>query len=149
MTLDSQPARGAADTFELYDLAVTVESIEGQCTCAMAVGDCFYLRSGKILLPDGADFCLYALQATIPLLPAKQRKNNPADWMETDSRVCCPDPACKLIMRIDRVSTRKLRHDDVSAIPVNSQESEQAADQMPDNNEAFDATDESSSGDGS
>jgi uncharacterized repeat protein (TIGR04076 family) len=105
-----------ADEFELYDLAIVVEAIEGQCTCAMKVGDCFYLRGGKLALPDGADFCVYALQATLPLLPAKQRRNHPADWMETDARVTCPDPACRLIMRIDRVGQRTLRHDDVSAV---------------------------------
>ena len=104
------------DEFELYDLAVIVEAIEGHCTCAMQVGDRFFLRGGKITLPEGRDFCLYALQSAIPLLPAKQRKNHPADWMETDARVTCPDPACRLIMRIDRVSSRTLRHDDVSPI---------------------------------
>ncbi|HEU5101888.1 MAG TPA: TIGR04076 family protein [Roseiflexaceae bacterium] len=108
------------DEFELYDLAVVVEVIEGNCTCAMNVGDRFFMRGGKIALPDGADFCLYALQAAIPLLPAKQRINHPADWMETDARVTCPDPACRLIMRIDRVGQRRLRHDDVSPIPWDS-----------------------------
>ncbi|HXF61325.1 MAG TPA: TIGR04076 family protein [Caldilineaceae bacterium] len=107
----------ADDQFMLYDLELVVEKIEGNCTCAMAVGDRVFLRSGKLSLPDGADFCLYALQAAIPLLPAKQRRNHPADWMETDSRVVCPDPACRLIMRIDRVAQRTLRHDDVSATP--------------------------------
>lgn len=106
-----------SDEFMLYDLAVVVERIDGNCTCNMAVGDRFYLRSGKLSLPDGADFCLYALQAVIPLLPAKQRRNHPADWMETDSRAVCPDPACRLVMRIDRVAARTLRHDDVSPIP--------------------------------
>ena len=57
-------------------------------------------------------------EAVIPLLPAKQRLNHPADWMETDSRVICPDPACRLIMRIDRLSRRTLKHDDVSPIPM-------------------------------
>ncbi len=107
----------SSDHFELYDLDVVVEAIEGTCTCAMRVGDKFTLRSGKVSLPAGADFCLYALQATIPLLPAKQRRSHPADWMETDTRVTCPDPACRLIMRIDRVATRTVRHDDVSPIP--------------------------------
>lgn len=105
------------DQFELYDLTVEVEEIKGNCTCAMMVGDRFYLRGGKISLPEGQDFCLYALQATIPLLPAKQRQNHPADWMETDGRVICPDPACRLIMRIKRGELRTLRHDDVSATP--------------------------------
>lgn len=105
------------DEFELYDLTVVVESIEGHCTCAMTVGDLFYLRSGKLSLPSGKDFCLYALQSVIPLLPAKQRPNHPADWMETDSRAVCPDPACQLTMRIDRTGNRTLLHDDVSPIP--------------------------------
>ncbi|GAB4175560.1 MAG: hypothetical protein Fur005_37500 [Roseiflexaceae bacterium] len=107
------------DTFELYDLMVVVEAIEGNCTCSMMVGDHFMLQGGKIALPPNQNFCLYALQAAIPLLPAKQRLNHPADWMETDARVTCPDPACRLIMRIDRVATRTLRHDDVSPIPWN------------------------------
>lgn len=103
------------DQFELHDLAVVVEAIEGNCTCNMRIGDCFYMRSGKISLPDGKDFCAYAMHAVLPFLPAKQRTNHPADWMETDTRVTCPDPACRLIMRIDRIGTRELRHDDVSA----------------------------------
>ena len=109
-----QPLR--PDQFELYDLRVVVEKIEGHCTCAMSVGDCFYLHGGKLSLPDGADFCLYALQSVLPLLPAKQRLNHPADWMETDARVVCPDPACRLIMRIDRTGRRTLDHDEVSPI---------------------------------
>ncbi len=113
----SQEQAPRDDEFELYDLAVVVEAIEGHCTCAMHVGDTFFLRGGKISLPDGADFCLYALQAVIPLLPAKQRRNHPADWMETDARAACPDPACRLIMHIRRVGGRTLRHDDVSPIP--------------------------------
>lgn len=115
-------APAGADSFELYDLAIRVETIGGHCTCAMAVGDHFFLRGGKLSLPTGQDFCLYALQAVIPLLPAKQRRNHPADWMETDARATCPDPACGLIMRIDRVGRRVLRHDDVSPIPWEQRE---------------------------
>jgi len=104
------------DQFELYDLEIVVERINGNCTCTMTIGDTFYLKGGKISMPDKSDFCLYALQSTIPLLPTKQRKNNPADWMETDSQVTCPDPACGLIMNINRSKTRVLNHDDVSPI---------------------------------
>lgn len=111
----SQPS----NTFTLYDLALVVETIAGNCTCSMQIGDAVYVRGGKFSLPENRDFCLYALQAAIPLLPAKQRRNHPADWMETDARVCCPDPACGLVMRIDRIGSRDLRHDDVSATPWN------------------------------
>jgi len=103
--------------FALYDLAVVVERIDGNCTCDMRVGDRFFLRnSSSLSLPDGGHFCVYALQAVLPLLPAKQRLNHPADWMETDSRAVCPDPACQLVMHVERTSRRVLRHDDVSPI---------------------------------
>ena len=110
--------------FELYDLKIVVEKIEGNCTCDMSVGDCFYLKGGKISMPENENFCLYALQSTIPLLPAKQRISHPADWMETDSRVICPDPECKLVMRIDRKGRRILHHDDVSPIKWSSVDKE-------------------------
>ncbi len=100
--------------FELYDLEVVVETIKGNCTCRMKIGDKFCVQGGKISLPDGQEFCLYALQAALPLLPAKQRQNHPADWMETDARVICPDPACELVMRIDRVGRRTFRHTETS-----------------------------------
>src|SRR5258708_10727238 len=35
------------DEFELYDLQVVVEAIEGNRTCAMQVGDRFFLRRGQ------------------------------------------------------------------------------------------------------
>ncbi len=104
------------DEFELYDLQIVVESIEGNCTCQMTVGDSVYLKGGKISMPDGSDFCLYALQSVLPLLPAKQRPLQPADWMKTDTRALCPDPGCRLTMRIDRLQKRVLKHDDVSPI---------------------------------
>src|SRR5262245_21565359 len=105
-------------TFELFDLRVVVEEIRGRCTCQHAVGDQFELRGGKLSLPAGQSFCLYALQSAIPLLPAKQRQLDRNDWMATDSRVVCPDPLCGLVMRIDRIDRRRLQHDDVSATPL-------------------------------
>jgi uncharacterized repeat protein (TIGR04076 family) len=106
------------DTFELYDLQVVVEEIRGTCTCGHAVGDAFELKAGKLSLPAGQSFCVYALQSTLPLLPAKQRPLQPADWMQTDTRVICPDPLCGVILRIDRVGQRRLRHSDTSAVPL-------------------------------
>jgi len=112
------PRLGTDDTFELYDLRVTVEEIRGACTCDHAVGDRFDLVGGKLGLPAGQRFCLYALQATIPLLPAKQRQLHPNDWMATDARVICPDPLCGVVLVIERVGRRTVRHADVSAVPL-------------------------------
>jgi uncharacterized repeat protein (TIGR04076 family) len=78
-----------ADAFRLYDLEIVVERIEGRCTCRMRVGDRMRLRGGKVSLPAGRDFCLYALQAAIPLLPAKQRAE-PAAIRDSVRRVLDP-----------------------------------------------------------
>ena len=77
----------------------------------MTVGDHVLLQGGKLALPAGQSFCVYALQAALPLLPAKQRQNHPADWMETDARCTCPDPACRLIMVIERTAVRPRKAD--------------------------------------
>jgi uncharacterized repeat protein (TIGR04076 family) len=110
------------DTFELYDLKVSIEAIQGRCTCDHNVGDYFELKGGKLELPAGQSFCLYALQSAIPLLPAKQRPLHPNDWMQTDSRVVCPDPLCGVVMLIQRQSPRILKHSDVSAVEMDRSE---------------------------
>lgn len=107
-----------SDEFELFDLRVRIEEIRGRCTCDHRVGDEFELKSGKLHFPPSQSFCVYALQATIPLLPAKQRVTHPNDWMSTDARVVCPDPLCGVVMLIERTGRRSLRHDDVSAVPL-------------------------------
>ena len=106
------------ETFELFDLRITIEAIRGRCTCDHAVGDWFEVHGGKLSLPDGQAFCLFALQSTLPLLPAKQRPLQAADWMSSDSRVVCPDPLCGTVMRIDRTVRRVVNHDDVSAVAL-------------------------------
>jgi uncharacterized repeat protein (TIGR04076 family) len=104
-----------SDDMELFDLRVTVDRIEGRSVCGMAVGDYFELvNSAELRLPEGKHFCIYALQAILPLLPAKQRKLPDADWLERDSLACCPDPEERLIMRIDRIGTRRMSSDDLT-----------------------------------
>ena len=103
------------DDMELFDLRVTVDRIEGRSVCGMAVGDYFELvNSAELRLPEGKHFCIYALQAILPLLPAKQRRLPAADWLERDSLACCPDPEERLVMRIDRIGTRTMRSDDLT-----------------------------------
>jgi len=87
-------------------LRVEVESVDGHCTSRMKPGDGFVLRSGRIYIPPGRHFCLYALQAVLPLLPAKQRALEDGDWLKEESRVLCPDPAGNVILHIDSVGER-------------------------------------------
>jgi len=107
-------AQGMAD-MRLYDLRVTVERIEGRSVCGMKPGDYFELvESSHVRIPPGGHFCLYALQAVLPLLPAKQRHLPAEDWLEQDSLVCCPDPDERLIMRIERIGERVMRSEDLT-----------------------------------
>jgi uncharacterized repeat protein (TIGR04076 family) len=108
-------------TFELFDLKITIDEIRGTCTCGHSPGDYFELKSGQLSIPAGRSFCVYAVQSTLPLLPAKQRRLHPADWMATDTRIICPDPLCGVLMRVERTAERRVRHDDVSAVPLGSQ----------------------------
>ena len=95
--------------FQLYDLRITVVAIEGRSVCGLAVGDYFELTdSSQIRIPAGKHFCLYALSAILPLLPAKQRLLAANDWLEHDTLVACPDPEERLIMQIERIATRTL-----------------------------------------
>jgi uncharacterized repeat protein (TIGR04076 family) len=87
----------------LKNLRIEVESVRGRCTSRMQPGDHFTLRSGRLYIPPGRHFCLYALHAVLPLLPAKQRVLEDGDWLKEDSRVICPDPAGNTILRIDRM----------------------------------------------
>ena len=86
----------------LKDLRVVVEEVRGKCTSGMRPGDHFVLRSGRLTIPAGRHFCLYALHAVLPLLPAKQRPLEDGDWLKEDAHVICPDPAGNVVMRIEQ-----------------------------------------------
>jgi uncharacterized repeat protein (TIGR04076 family) len=101
--------------FEIYDLRVTVHDIKGHSVCGMQVGDYFELtESSKLRIPPGKHFCIYALSAVLPLLPAKQRLLDENDWLEKDTLVACPDPEEQLIMRIERTARRIMNSEDLT-----------------------------------
>jgi uncharacterized repeat protein (TIGR04076 family) len=108
-------AHAVGQDMELYDLRITVESIEGRPVCGLAVGDFIELTdSSRLRIPAGRHFCLYALAAALPLLAAKQRQLPESDWLERDSLVACPDPEERLIMRITRGERRAMRSSDLT-----------------------------------
>ena len=99
----------------LYDLRVTVERIEGRSVCGLQVGDYFEVtESSRIRIPEGRHFCMYALQAVLPLLPAKQRRLPESDWLEQDSLVSCPDPDERVVMRIERIGERTMQTEELT-----------------------------------
>jgi uncharacterized repeat protein (TIGR04076 family) len=67
----------------------------------MQPGDAFALHSGRLYIPAGRHFCLYALHAVLPMLPAKQRLLAEGDWLRDAQHVICPDPAGNVVLRIE------------------------------------------------
>jgi uncharacterized repeat protein (TIGR04076 family) len=115
MTLANPPADCAVE-FELYDLRVEVVGPADQkIFCGAKLGDYFELHGEMLKLPPGQGFSIYSLAALLPLLPAKQRMTQPADWMSTDAEVACPDPNCPTRFRIIRTGKRRFTRSDVTA----------------------------------
>ncbi len=103
------------DVTRLADLRVVVDRIEGRSVCGLRPGDSFTVtRSSELRLPEGGHFCLYALAAVLPLLPAKQRALAPGDWLSKDCEVTCPDPEERLVMRIEGGEVREHRTDELT-----------------------------------
>lgn len=101
--------------FELYDLRVTVVSIEGRSVCGMEIGDYFELtESSRLKIPAGKHFCIYALNSVLPFLAAKQRELADNDWLARDSLITCPDPEERLVMKIERIDKRTLDSDELT-----------------------------------
>jgi uncharacterized repeat protein (TIGR04076 family) len=103
------------ESFQLANLRVSVVAIEGRSVCGLNVGDYFEVtESSRVSIPSGRHFCLYALAAVIPLLPAKMRALDANDWMAQDSLVVCPDPEERLVMKIERVGVSNLLASDLT-----------------------------------
>jgi len=95
------PLRANGNNGTVRDLRVVVEQVKGTCTSRMKPGDYFVVRGGRLYIPHERHFCLYALHAALPLLPAKQRSSQVGDWLAEDDHVICPDPAGNVVMRIE------------------------------------------------
>ncbi len=101
--------------FDIYDLRVTVDRIEGRSVCGLAVGDYFEVtESSRLRMPAGKHFCIYAISAVLPLIAAKQRELNADDWLAQDNLVVCPDPEERLIMRVERTHKRVMDSDELT-----------------------------------
>jgi uncharacterized repeat protein (TIGR04076 family) len=99
----------------IYDLRVTVDRIEGRSVCGLRPGDYFEVtESSRVRIPAGRHFCLYALSAVLPLLPAKQRRLADEDWLEHETLVACPDAEERMIMRIERIGERTMRAEELT-----------------------------------
>ncbi len=71
----------------------------------MQKGDYFLVDNGDIRIPEGRFVCIWALQSVLPLVPAKERKiaeHRKDDWMWRVHHVQCPDPAGRVVFKIEK-----------------------------------------------
>lgn len=109
------------DIYHLYDLHVIVEaSGDGRpMVCKHPAGLAFTITEDDLItFAPGVRFPMYPLAAILPLLSAKQRELEKADWMYTDSVIACPDPNCGGRFRISRGDRREYRHGDHTVTPL-------------------------------
>jgi len=114
----NHPSDTTGDMFELYDLRVEISEKSGRIIGKHKVGEYFDVIGEDIFFPPGQGFSLYALSSILPLLPAKQRRNHPNDFMESDDFIADPDANSEAIYQIKRTGTTTFKHADVSANPI-------------------------------
>ena len=108
------------ETFDLYDLKVEVLTGDKPFVCSHRPGDAFEVHGENLVFTKDSTFSMYALSALLPLLPAKQRLLQTADWMSTDHVIACPDPHCGARFRISRIGRKTIRRDATTVVPSDS-----------------------------
>jgi uncharacterized repeat protein (TIGR04076 family) len=83
------------------DLKIFIERIDGRCNEGMKIDDWALVRGSSLYLAQ--PFCLYAIHAVLPMLPAMIRPLQPDDWMATENAIICPDPLGNVILRIEKI----------------------------------------------
>lgn len=103
--------------FWLYDLQVETVLDGREPVCRHIEGERFRVEGETLVFEPGTRVSMYALAALLPLLPAKQRETDAADWMTTDTEVACPDPHCGGRFRITRLGKRRFSHAATTGLP--------------------------------
>ena len=115
---DATTGAPEGDAFSLWDLKVEVVGDESTFVCSHRAGDYFLVEGENLVFPEHARFSMYALAAILPLLPAKQRPLQGADWMLSDALIACPDPNCGARFKITRTRRRTQSHAACTVVPL-------------------------------
>jgi len=83
------------------DLKVTITKVEGNCSRSRK-GTYFFVRNGKLEIPEGQSICIFALNSIIPVLSAAiikaEKGESILDLLEEWQ---CPDPLAQVYMKIE------------------------------------------------
>ncbi|MAT88770.1 MAG: TIGR04076 family protein [Aestuariivita sp.] len=105
------------DGFWLYDLKVETVLDGRYPVCRHVEGESFCVEGENLIFTQRQKVSMFALAALLPLLAAKQRMTDPADWMSTDAEIACPDPHCGGRFRIIRTEKRWFSHAETTGLP--------------------------------
>ena len=103
--------------FYLYDLKVETVLDGRTPVCRHIEGEFFTVEGETLVFAQGQKVSMYALAGLLPLLPAKQRVTDDADWMSTDAEIACPDPHCGGRFRVTRLGKRRFTHAETTGLP--------------------------------
>ncbi|MBL4785652.1 MAG: TIGR04076 family protein [Cohaesibacteraceae bacterium] len=106
-----------AQEYWLYDLKVETVVGDRSPVCRHIEGEFFLVEGETLVFSQPTKISMYALAALLPLLPAKQRQTDIADWMSTDAEVACPDPHCGGRFRITRTRKRNFTNAGTTGLP--------------------------------
>lgn len=86
-------------------IKVTVERIDGHCNLPVLVGDHFFIEGSKLVVPEGTNVCIWALQSMMPVFPILNVRSSLPDghWVKSVKHFTCPDPDGKVIFRLELV----------------------------------------------
>ena len=86
-------------------IKVTVERIDGHCNLPLLIGDHFFVEESRLIVPEGNNVCIWALQSMMPVFPALSFRDNIPDdhWIKGVKHFTCPDPDGKVIYKLEIV----------------------------------------------
>lgn len=95
---------------EEYAVRVIVDRVDSP-TSTTKVGDYFDVIGSTLVLPPGATFDIYAMNAVFPVLALRLGDfGEENDWLSRKPYICSPDPTENIVMRLDRIPVSEITY---------------------------------------
>ena len=80
----------------------TVEAMN-YSACGLALGDHFDLTTTSVEVPEGREFCYFAIAGVITAVHGRLDAEQPDAWLRSRPLLACPDPPEALHLRVEVV----------------------------------------------
>ena len=92
---------------EEYAIRVIIDRVDYSRSGAK-VGDFFDIVGSRLMMPPGASFNVYAMNAVFPVVALRARELPDDDWLSRKPWISSPDPHENIVMRLDRIPLSQL-----------------------------------------